>query len=125
MAKEQQNNQNIPQNVQERVSEQFSQSALDEALVGLSRLGSFSFLESVIDGIQNLNPERKARKKMFLVEEQKENERKELAEKIDLWLDILTNNESISEMVERSQSQAVATSDLLAKNQLVHGKGNC
>ena len=56
MAKEQQNNQNIPQNVQERVSEQFSQSALDEALVGLSRLGSFSFLGERV--IQSTCPRR-------------------------------------------------------------------
>ena len=45
----------------------FSQQALEQAINGLSRYGGFGFLESVIDGIQNVNPERKARKKMFLV----------------------------------------------------------
>ncbi|ATA67525.1 DUF5458 family protein [Capnocytophaga cynodegmi] len=116
---EQQSNQNISPNVREQVSEQFSQSVLDDALSGLSRLGGFSFLEATIEGIQNLNPERKARKKMFLVEEQKQSERDELAEKIDLWLDLLTNNESISEMVDKSQNEANATASLLSKNQLV------
>ncbi len=119
MEQKQQNNQNItPEKVREQISESFSQSDLDEALVGLSRLGGFNFLESAIDGIQNLNPERKARKKMFLVEEQKEAERKELAEKIDLWIDLLTQSDSIAEMVDKSQNQADATSELLAKNQL-------
>ena len=102
----------------QQVSEAFSQTALNEALTGLSRLGGFSFLESAIEGIQNLNPERKARKKMFLVEEQSAQERKDLAKKIDLWLDLISNNTSIADMVEKSQQQANETADLLAKNQL-------
>ena len=35
----------------QQVSEAFSQTALNEALTGLSRLGGFSFLESAIEGI--------------------------------------------------------------------------
>ena len=99
-------------------AEAFSQTSLNEALTGLSRLGGFNFLESAIEGIQNLNPERKARKKMFLVEEQSAQERKDLAKKIDLWLDLISNNTSIADMVEKSQQQANETADLLAKNQL-------
>ena len=95
----------------QQVSGGFSQTALNEALTGLSRLGGFSFLESAIEGIQNLNPERKARKKMFLVEEQSAQERKDLAKKIDLWLDLISNNTSIADMVEKSQQQANETAD--------------
>ena len=63
-------------------AEAFSQTSLNEALTGLSRLGGFNFLESAIEGIQNLNPERKARKKMFLLEEHSFLVRKYLVKKI-------------------------------------------
>lgn len=96
----------------------FSRSSLDHAISALSKYGGFSFLESAIDGIQNLNPERKARKKMFLLEEQKAGERKDLAEKIDLWLDLLTGNKDIPAMLEQCQSKASSVSELLSRNQL-------
>ncbi|WP_116678770.1 MULTISPECIES: DUF5458 family protein [Bacteroidales] len=103
---------------QEKAEEKYSKDTLDAAISALSRYGGFSFLETTIDGLQNLNPERKARKKMFLVEEQKANERKELADKIDLWLKLLTENGDIPTMVENCQTQASSVSELLAKNQL-------
>lgn len=96
----------------------FSQSALDAALSSLSRYGGFGFLETAVDGLQNLNPDRKARKRMFLMEEQKSNERKDLADKIDLWLGLLTSHDDIPSMVETCQSTASRVSDLLSKNQL-------
>ncbi|KGN88644.1 hypothetical protein HQ45_07995 [Porphyromonas crevioricanis] len=102
----------------EKPAEKFSKQSLDTALAGLSRFGGFSFLESAIDGIQNLNPERKARKKMFLLEEQKEGERKDLAEKIDLWLELLSGNKDVVQMVEECQGKASTVSELLSKNQL-------
>lgn len=119
MEQKQQNNQHLAsEKEREPVSDLFTQSLLDEALTGLARLGGFNFLESAIEGIQNLNPERKARKKMFLLEEQKAEERKELGQKIELWIELLTQSESISQMVEISQNQSDATGELLAKNQL-------
>ena len=42
------------------------ESSLASALDVLSRFGGFNFLESTVDGVQNLNPERKARKKDIL-----------------------------------------------------------
>ena len=103
---------------QEKVADSYSKETLDGAISALSRYGGFSFLETAIDGLQNLNPERKARKKMFLVEEQKEGERQALAHKIDLWLELLTENKDIPEMVQKCQTQTSVVSDLLAKNQL-------
>ena len=48
---------------------------LDSAINALARYGGFTFLETAIDGIQNLNPDRKARKNMFLQDSQKKGER--------------------------------------------------
>ncbi len=92
--------------------------SLEAALGALARYGGFAFLETAIDGVQNMNPDRKARKKMFLVEEQKKGERKELANKIDLWINLLTNSKNIPEMVEQCEAKVSTVGSLLAKNQL-------
>lgn len=92
--------------------------ALTEGLDKLAKYGSFAFLETVVDGIQNLNPERKARKNIFLIDEEKRVERTELKKRIDLWIDLLTNANSITEMLDESKAKAEAVSQLLNKNLL-------
>lgn len=95
-----------------------SKKSLEESLGSLARFGGFSFLENAIEGLQNMNPERKARKKMFLVEEQKKSDRKELANKIDLWIEMLSNSKNISEMIDQCETKISTVGSLLSKNQL-------
>lgn len=95
-----------------------SQEVLTSALHELSRFGGFNFLESSVDGIQNLNPERKARKKIFLTDEQKATERSALRSKIDLWIDLLSNSESTTDMLEVCKTKGVSVADKLQENQL-------
>lgn len=95
-----------------------SQEVLTSALHELSRFGGFNFLESSVDGIQNLNPERKARKKIFLTDEQKVAERSALRSKIDLWIDLLSNSESTTDMLEVCKTKGVSVADKLQENQL-------
>jgi len=92
--------------------------SFEAAMASLAKFGGFAFLETAIDGIQNMNPERKARKKMFLYDEQKKNERRELANKIDLWIDLLTSSNNIPSMVEKCESKVATVGQLLFKNQL-------
>lgn len=106
--------------VQTATKPQKSQEAsIQSAVDKLAKFGGFAFLESSIDGIQNLNPERKARKKIFLTDETKKNERKELKKKLTLWLDLLTSSKDIGEMLEKSKEREVTTSKLLDKNLLI------
>lgn len=73
----------------------------------LAEYGGFSFVENIIDGFSNLNPNRKARKNIFLNDEQWGNERSSLKNKINVWLKILEDGKSIEKMrdiaIERSQ----------------------
>jgi len=55
-----------------------SAEVLETQLNGLAKYGGFDLLESAIDGVQNLNPSRKARRKIFLEEPSKKEERAEL-----------------------------------------------
>lgn len=94
------------------------EAVLADALSRLAKFGGFTFLESSVDGVQNLNPERKARKKIFLTDEAKKNERKELQKKLSLWIDLLSSSKDITEMLEKSKERADKVSALLDKNLL-------
>ena len=71
------------QNTQKETVVQQQQAAvqarnLNAELQALAKFGGFNVLESSVDGIQNLNPERKARRNIFLTDRERANERKEL-----------------------------------------------
>ena len=91
---------------------------LNAELQVLAKFGGFNVLESSVDGIQNLNPERKARRNIFLTDPERASERKELEKRLEMWVDMLQGNKSISEMIELCQKKSAAGSDLLSQNQL-------
>jgi hypothetical protein len=82
----------------------------------LAKLNGFEFLEAAIDGSQNLNPQREARKTIFLTDTTKKKEREALKNKLSLWLDLLGSHESISDMAAECEKKAEAAAALLKKN---------
>lgn len=93
-----------------------------QSLDKLSKFGGFSFLESSIDGIQNLNPERKARKQIFLTDESKQYERDALRNNLGMWINVLSDSESTVEMAEKCKEKSESVSSLLAESQLLAAK---
>ncbi|AQX85309.1 DUF5458 family protein [Elizabethkingia sp. HX WHF] len=72
----------------------------------LNKVGGFGFVETVIDGIANMNPTRKARKEIFLNDENKDKERKDLLQKINLWVSLLEGESSAEKMAESAKNKA-------------------
>ena len=89
---------------------------LQHSLQSLAKVGGFSFLESVVDGLANMNPERKARKQIFLTDKEKQAERKELLQKINLWLQLLDSNSDVETMVDSCKRQSEQAKISLKKN---------
>ena len=89
---------------------------LQQSLQALAKVGGFSFLESVVDGLANMNPDRRARKQIFLTDKEKQSERKDLLQKINLWLQLLSNNEDVETMVESCKAQSEQAKISLQKN---------
>ncbi|WP_080778422.1 DUF5458 family protein [Chryseobacterium phocaeense] len=85
-------------------------------LAELNKLGGFGFVESVVDGIANMNPTRKARKEIFLNDNNKSEERKELLQKISLWVSLLEGNESADKMADTCKNKAQAADQNLKTN---------
>jgi len=89
---------------------------LDESLGHLTKVGGFDLLEMAFDGVQNMNPERKARKKIFMTDSSKKEERENLKKTLELWASMLSSSTSISEMVEQSESSANRAEETLKNN---------
>ncbi|WP_281632000.1 DUF5458 family protein [Flavobacterium luteolum] len=82
----------------------------------LAKYGGFDLLEMAIEGVQNLNPERKARRKIFLGEVNKAKERETLLKTLELWTSVLSNNEALTDMVAQSEDKCKESEALLQKN---------
>ena len=70
-------------------NKQVASRSLDQQLEGFIEFGGFDLLEGAIDGVQNLSPERKARKNIFLSESNKKAERQALKTVLKLWAESL------------------------------------
>jgi hypothetical protein len=93
-----------------------SSEILEVSTQKLSKYGGFSILETTVDGVQNLNPEKKARKKIFLTESGKDLERKQLKKRLDLLITLLTNSTAVSDMVQVCESKVEIVQGLLKNN---------
>ncbi len=103
------------QQQQQADEQQFAQKKKN-SLEDLNKVGGFNFVETVVDGIANMNPTRKARKEIFLNDQNKEEERKDLLKKINLWVDLLENNNSIDQMADSSKTKAQSAENNLKSN---------
>lgn len=83
---------------------------------GLAKFGGFDLLESAIDDVQNINPDRKARKKIFLEEHTKKEERAGLKKTLQLWLDVLQSTDDLSAMVQLCDERSQQAGQVLKKN---------
>lgn len=116
----QEKSKNIEQ-YKEKVSESITKvekpdELLDASINQLAKVGGFDLLEASFAGVQNLNPERKARKKIFLTEESRKAERDAIKKSLELWAAVFNSSESISDMIENCEASAEAAEATLKKN---------
>ena len=80
------------------------------------RYGGFDLLEASIENVQNVNPDRNARRKIFLTESSKQKERDTLKKTLELWASVLKQSDSLVEMVTHCEDQQKSAEELLSKN---------
>ncbi|MEO9003643.1 MAG: type VI secretion system contractile sheath protein TssC [Ginsengibacter sp.] len=90
--------------------------SMEESLKTLAKFGSYDFLEAIIDGADNLNPVRKAKKNIFLTDANKKEQRAGLKKKMQMWLDLLSSSDSVSAMVDKSMQSSEISEKLLKEN---------
>jgi hypothetical protein len=117
MAQEPQKSQELQSKVQEAVKNIDNPSqVLEGSLKKLEKFGGFDLLETAIDNVQNINPERKARKKIFLEESSKKAEREALKKNLQWWSEILSSSDDISEMIQTCEQKSEEAATVLKKN---------
>jgi hypothetical protein len=104
------------QNAEAAVQAKQAGEGLKESLAKLAKAGGFTFLESSVDGIANMNPERKARKEIFLNDSDKKKEREDLQQTLGLWIDILSGGSDISQMAEECKTSSEAAEQSMKEN---------
>lgn len=112
MAKEE----NEIQSDQAQEREQVRELTLEQGLSDLTKYGGFGIIETTIEGAQNLNPEKKARKKIFLSEDNKKQERADLKKRLEMILALLSSSNSVVSLIEDAQSKSDTAQTLLNKN---------
>jgi hypothetical protein len=90
--------------------------ALENSVNALVRSGGFDFLEAVVDGVDNMNPVRKAKRSIFLTDSSKKGQRAELKKKLQTWIDLLSQTNAVSEIADKSVEKAEVTEKLLKGN---------
>lgn len=89
---------------------------LSSATQSLEKFGGFDILETMIEGVQNLNPERKARKSIFLTEPSRKADKDQLGKALKWWTQVLETSNDISEMVQYCEETSNRADALLKKN---------
>ena len=118
MTMEPDNEQKLQQSVSSSSVQTVSQGkvASSVAIDLLKEFGGFSFLENIIDGYSNLDPNRKARRNIFLTDSQWDAERKALVRRLTVWLNLLRQNATAEQMRDKAKETALLAEQLLNKN---------
>lgn len=79
---------------------------LAQSIEGLEDYGEFELLEDLVEGLDNMNPENKAAKSIFLQESEFKSQREKMAKEIISWLNVLKSDaETVSEAVETCKTE--------------------
>ena len=90
--------------------------AVKQSAEKLAKYGGFDLLETSIEGAQNMNPDRKARRQIFMNEANKESEREVLKKTLEMWASALKENESLTDMVAQCEDKSKVAEETLLKN---------
>jgi hypothetical protein len=90
--------------------------SLEQSIEVLAKYGGFDLLEGTIEGIQNMNPERKARRNIFLTENTKKGEREKLKKTLELWEKVLTEAQDLPDMVNYCTEHSEQAEKVLTHN---------
>ncbi len=109
-------NSSNPASVKERVRVENPAQLVADSAQQLAKFGGFEFVETTVEGAQNMNPAKKARKGIFLTEKGSAKERKALKKRLETWTDLLTNHENVADMVGEAEIKTEVAAKTLRRN---------
>jgi len=89
---------------------------LQENLEKLEKFGGYDLVENTFDGVQKLNPKKKATKKIFLSEKQFKAQRENLKKSLEIWANLLAKDVSITDYVDQCETESQSAEKSLKAN---------
>lgn len=89
---------------------------LDESLGKLEKFGGYDLLEGAVDGLENMNPSRKAARNIFLNESEFKDNRENLQKTLGLWIEMISKNSEATEIVDKCKIESEKLEKTLIKN---------
>ena len=96
--------------------EKISREQLDRSLDQLQEYGGFDLISGSLEGADNLEPG-SVMKDIFLQEESNRSERRALKQRVQEWIELLSGEDNLGEMVEQSNAKHEQAETLLQQNQ--------
>lgn len=89
---------------------------LEDNIEKLERYSGFDLLEGAIDGLENMNPAKRAAKSIFLSENEFKENRQNMQKTLELWITLLSDNDQVTDMVDACKHQEEKLDKSLRKN---------
>ncbi len=85
----------------------------------LQRFGGFGILATSVNGARNLDPSKKTSRRIFMTQDSKKDDRAALLNRLQLFHDLLSSSEDVSEMIGSAETKADEAGQVLSKNQSI------
>ena len=89
---------------------------LEETLETLMDYGGFDLVKDTVDGVSSMDPESKARKSIFMTDANKKPEREKLKNMLNLWIEMVSASDDVSEIISNAQGKVDTASKVLNEN---------
>lgn len=89
---------------------------LEENLDKLEKFGGFDLLEGAVDGLDNMNPQNRAAKNIFLYESDFRENRESLEKSLLKWINLLSSDDIVTDLVDKCKAEADKQDKTLKKN---------
>ena len=89
---------------------------LNQSLEILDDYDGFILYEDAIEDIENLDPERPAKRNRFLSSPDKKEEREALKAKLQVWLDLVSKSENLGDLISSAETRAKQAKETFNQN---------
>ena len=89
--------------------------SINESLEFLKPIGSFKFIETTIEGLHSMNPQKGVTKNNYLIDEDIIQERKDLLQRLELWAGLIDESASTDEMQSKAMASCERYGELVKK----------
>jgi len=110
------NNEKVLEQKEQKLKQKSPQSgSLKDYSEQLAKYGGFDIIEAPVEKVGNLNPNKKAKRSIFLNESDLA-DRKKLKKRLELWMNLLASGDDIPAMINECEQKSEEASQSIGVN---------